>query len=292
MLAVMDEQQARLILQLSLPRVLPHQRTRVAARATEAIDVTQLGISGATSPGGEADWVVNDIEVDGSSQLEHKDLPGALFGYRGVASRRGLTVLTFSGLDPVERERELTLVVTYIGPNPEGAPFHGAALGLRPKQRPTVVSIARSAPLLVATKTTISVRMKSAPFKPDRLEIEDDVSSGGAADWLVSDLRINGRTQFNQPGDIPGDMFSTTAIDAFVTLETCEVGSTIEVDVIYVGLMVSSAIAARLKGTVIRDDYSSASPDLQVDIVIGDGEAVHAIARCDWRAPATDNRTL
>ena len=61
----------------------------------------------------------------------------------------------------------------------------------------------------------------------------------------------------------------------------------------YIGLNELGAIfAAQLEGTVLRDDYSVAPPNLHVLVETagqGPGEAV--IATCNWRAPATDNRT-
>ncbi len=275
----------------SIPRVPPRQPTRISARPVHgAFDLERIHISGIGTPGGAADWVVNDIEIDGRSQLTQKDLPGALFGSNGgAAARKALTTLSFSGFDPVERDRELTLIVTYVGPNPEGVPFFGTAVGTRPPQRPTVVPIVVSLPLLIATRTTISARMQNAPFKLDRLEIDDGKTAGGAADWIVHDLRIDGRTQFSQVGDLPGDMFSSSAIDSFITIENCPAGSAIEIDVSYVGVDDGGGtFTARLEGTVTRSDYTVAPPDLHVIVrTSGQGLGDAVIATCDWRAPAT-----
>lgn len=286
---------SRIIIPLHLPRVVPRQPTRVAARASNsAMDVERIRISGAATPGGAADWVVNDIEIDGQSQLTHKDLSGALFGGNGVAAaKHATTELSLEGFDPVERGRELVLVVTYVGPNPDGAPFFAAAVGSKPQQRPTIVPIASKSPLPPTTKATITARMQNAPFQMVRLEIGDEGAPGGAADWIVEDLRVNGRSQFAQPGPIPGNMFSTTAIDSFVKIETCEAGNAIEIDVNYIGLNESgAAFAAHLEGTVTRDDYSVPPPDLRVIVeTSGQGPGDTVIASCNWRAPATDNRT-
>lgn len=88
-------------------------------------------------------------------------------------------------------------------------------------------------------------------------------------------------------------MFSTNAIDSFVKIEPCMPGDAIEVDVTYIGLNERGAIfAARLEGTVLRDDYSAPPPDLHVIVeTSGQGPGDTVIARCNWRAPATDNRT-
>ena len=274
-----------------IPRVPPHQPTRFSAPAKSAIDIKRIYIAGAGTPGGAADWIVNDIEVDGRSQLALKDLPGAVFGTRGIAvNRRATAAFSFEGLDPVEHGRDLTLVVTYVGPNPEGVPFFATAIGTRPPQRPTVVTIA-TRELLPMTKTTISARVQNAPFQIDLLAIEDGSTAGGAADWIIHDLRVDDRTQFVQPGDLPGDMFSVSAIDSFVKIEPCPTGRAIELDVTYIGLNPSEPFVARLEGTVTRPDYTVPPPDLHVLVrTSGQGLGEEVIATCNWREPAIDDR--
>ena len=290
----------RLRLPLMLPlstreEIRPHQPTRVTARATDgAVDIERIYVSNAGTAEGSADWVVNDIEIDGRSQLVHKDLPGALFGAgSGVGAGRATATLSLGGFDPVERDHELVLVVTYIGLNPEGCPFFGSALGSPPPQRPTILQVASKEPLQPAVKTTITARIQNASFQVHRLEIENSGTAGGCADWFVEDLRINGKTQFAQPGPIPGDLFATTALDSFVKLETCTAGNAIEIDMHYIGPNPQGAIfTAHFEGTVLRDDYTIAPPDLQATIeTTGQGPAEAVVGRCNWRALATDNRT-
>lgn len=273
---------ARMVIPLHLPRVAPRQPTRVVGRATNgAVYVERLHISGAATPGGAADWIVNDVEIDGRSQLTSKDLPGALFGAGGVTA-------SFNGFDPVERDHELVVVVTYVGPNPEGVPFYGAIVGVKPAQRPTIVPIAPKEPLPLLAPTTILARMQNAAFQIQRIEIVDS-----AADWIVHDIKIAGKSQFIQSGDMPGDMFSTNAIDSFIKIEPCEPSVAFEIVVTYIGLNEPGAIfTARLEGTVLRNDYSVPPPDLHVFVETeGQGPGETVIARCNWRAPATDNRT-
>jgi hypothetical protein len=312
-----DGSPKRLVLPLSslmqdppIHRVPPRQPTRISAYTKNgAFDIEHIFIAAAGTLEGAGDWVVNDVEVDGRSQLILKDLPGALFATKGIArSRRGSTKFSFHDLDSVERGRALTLVVTYIGLNPEGVPFFGSAIGTRPARRPTVVPIASKAPLLPVTNwvpgerpsqaATITVRVQNAPFRIGLIEINDGDTAGGAADWIVNDLRVDGRTQFRQSGDIPGDMFSTVAIDSFVAIETCPAGSAIEIDVSYIGLNErGETFKARLEGTVTLTpgrttfaDDTVPPPDLHVVVETsghGPGEAV--IATCDWRPPAVDD---
>jgi hypothetical protein len=293
---------------LSCPRVLPHQTTRVSHRTLQgAVDVKAIRISGAGTAGGAADWVVNDIEVAGRSQLDYKDLPGALFGAKGVASRSGQTALSFKGLDIVEREQEFALLVTYVGSNTEGAPFFGCAIGERPPQRPTVIPITSAAEVLPcmslynrlgtdkAARRTITVSWQRAfSFQLNRLKISNAGTAVGPADWIVGDLRIAGQSCFKQPGDVPGDVFLTSMIDGFVEFKDCRTEGPIEIEIGYVGLNKKGCpFAACLEGTMVRDDYTVAPPDLEVLVeTSGQGPGNVVVATCNWRSPASDNCPL
>jgi len=57
----------------------------------------------------------------------------------------------------------------------------------------------------------------------------------GAGDFLIHDITIGNRSQLCQGGAIPGDMFATEAIDAFVTFETAQTAMEIVMMVEYVG---------------------------------------------------------
>ncbi len=277
----------RLLIPLHLPLVPPNQPTRVTGRPTHAVDVERLYITGAGTFGGAADWIVNDVEINGRSQLAHKDLPGSLFGGGGKVTAG------FNGFDPVEREQALTLVVTYIGQNPEGCPLYASAVGIKPAQRPTLVPIASSGPLLPLMKTTIRVRLQNETLQIDRVAIQHGDTYGGAADWIVNDIRIGSTSQFVQSGDIPGDMFATNAIDTFVKIEACNPDIPFEIDVTYIGLNERGEIFdARLEGTVLRNDYSVAPPDLHAVVeTVGKVPGIQVVGTCNWRAPASDNRT-
>lgn len=276
----------------STVRVPPRVPTRIFDRPrNRAFMLERLGISGAGTPGGAKDWIVNDIEINGASQLSVKDLPGALFGSYGVAAggKHAQSSMSFSGLDVIEPEMEVAIIITYIGPNPEGVPFHGYISGNEAPQRPTVLPIATKRLLTPTTRATISASL-DAPLKIERLEISDDGTCGGAADWIVNDLRIDGTSQFVQPGDMPGDMFSTSAIDSFVQFQA---GKLIEIDVTYIGHEDKGVpFAASFFGTVVRDNYKMPPPDVRAIVRVSDqgdlGEEV--IARCNWRPPYVETR--
>lgn len=263
----------------------PNKTTRIVGIPFDrAFDLERIFISGSGTPGGAGDWTVNDIEIDGRPQLAKKDISGALFSTSGIGSGTAATTLSLSGFDPVERGRELAIIVTYVGPNPEGAAFYGSAVGGRPAQRPTIVPVSSKA-AQPFTLTTIAARVENAPFHIARINIDD------GANWIVNDVRINGATQFVQSGDVPGDVFQANGIDEFINLTTCDAGQIIELAVTYIGIEKEAVFSARLEGTVLREDYAVAPPDLSVVIGTGSGPGETVIATCNWRAPASDNRT-
>jgi hypothetical protein len=231
-------------------------------------------------------WIINAIEVDGVSQLRVKNLSGDLFSSQGVVTggKRAFSYLSFHGLNVIEIESEVAVTVTYVGSNPLGMPFFAAIVGDTPPQRPTILPIATKNKLLPTITTTVTAVLDQC-LEISMLEIEDTGTNGGAADWIVNDIRINGTSQFLQSGDVPGDMFSHRAIDTFVKFYPP--GTRIELIVTYIGLNESGCcFAARLLGTVVRDDLQQPPPDVHVNIrTSGEDFVAEVTARCDWRTP-------
>jgi hypothetical protein len=245
-------------------RIAPKKPTKIVVHANEAFDIHSLRISSKGTPGGAADWIVNDILVDDQSQLRHKDLPGWLFGIGMGNAPRSVSSFSFDGLDVVEQGHEFAIVVTYVGPNPEGVPFFGAVLGYRPYERPMQLPIISKEKFMGADMRIISARLHTA-FRMERLEIDQ------ATDWVVCDLKMNGRSQFAQSGDVPGDVFGTDAIDNFVSFETCLAGNAIDIIVMYIGKSPEGAIfSARYEGSVVSLDAQN-PPELKA---IVEGETI------------------
>jgi hypothetical protein len=104
----------------------------------------------------------------------------------------------------------------------------------------------------------ITVRPQAGAFRPKRFFISSAGTPGGSADWIVEDLRIGNRSQFAQAGNLPGDMFASGAIDAYVSFETCQTAMDITVVVRYVGTSPEGAIFyGALVGTAV--DYYQAN---------------------------------
>jgi hypothetical protein len=139
--------------------------------------------------------------------------------------------------------------------------------------------------------TTISLRVENAPFQITRLVIEDPGTPGGVSDWIVNDIRVDGKSQFVQGGDLPGDVFSTDMITSFLSIETCPAGGLIEFIVTCIGFDAGAVFTGRLEGTVVRDDLDMPPPDLQVLVGVDGKSSGSVIGRCDWRPPATSDST-
>ncbi len=82
----------------------------------------------------------------------------------------------------------------------------------------------------------ITGRPQRVAMVMQRYVISNAGTSGGAADWIVNDIKIGNRSQFAQSGDVPGDMFATNAIDTFVRFETAQTAMDVVVVVTYIGL--------------------------------------------------------
>jgi len=89
--------------------------------------------------------------------------------------------------------------------------------------------------ILPTQSAQITARPQRIAFRPERVFISAAGTDGGAADWIVNDIKIGNRSQFSQSGDVPGDMFATNAIDGFVSFETAQTAMDVVMVVTYIG---------------------------------------------------------
>jgi hypothetical protein len=86
----------------------------------------------------------------------------------------------------------------------------------------------------VLPEQIVSIKMPvKSPFHPSRFMLSNAGTQGGAADWIICDIKFDGKSQFLQSGDIPGDLFATNAVDTFVRWQMCREQA--EVIVKYIG---------------------------------------------------------
>jgi len=104
-----------------------------------------------------------------------------------------------------------------------------------------VLPMSTGVAILPSQSAQITARPQRVAFRPERVFVSNAGTSGGAADWIVNDIKIGNRSQFSQSGDIPGDMFATNAIDGFVSFETAQTAMDVVMVVTYIGTNESGA---------------------------------------------------
>ncbi len=113
-----------------------------------------------------------------------------------------------------------------------------------------VLPMSTGVAILPTQSAQITARPQRVAFRPERVFISAAGTSGGAADWIVNDIKIGNRSQFSQSGDVPGDMFASTAIDGFVSFETAQTAMDVVMVVTYIGTNESgAAFYASIVGT-------------------------------------------
>src|SRR5512143_2183127 len=99
-----------------------------------------------------------------------------------------------------------------------------------------ILPMSTGVPILPTQSAQITGRPQTLVFKIGRFVISNAGTAGGAADWIVNDIKIGNRSQFVQSGDVPGDLFATNAIDTFVRFEAAQTAMDVVVVTTYIGL--------------------------------------------------------
>jgi hypothetical protein len=99
-----------------------------------------------------------------------------------------------------------------------------------------ILPMSTGVPILPTQSAQITGRPQVVAYRCGRFLISNAGTAGGAADWIVNDIKIGNRSQFVQSGDVPGDLFATNAIDTFVRFETAQTAMDVVVVVTYIGL--------------------------------------------------------
>lgn len=90
--------------------------------------------------------------------------------------------------------------------------------------------------ILPNTSAQITSRPQNVAFRPERVII-----GGTPGDWIVNDIKVGNRSQFSQSGDVPGEVFANTTIDAFVSFETVQTAMDFVMLVTFIGASESGA---------------------------------------------------
>ena len=111
-----------------------------------------------------------------------------------------------------------------------------AIVALRPNRKLVILPMSTGVPILPTQSAQITGRPQRRGFRPERLFISNAGTGGGAADWIVNDIKIGNQTQFIQSGDVPGDMFASNANDALMSFDVAPRGDDVVLVVTYIGL--------------------------------------------------------
>jgi len=127
-----------------------------------------------------------------------------------------------------------------MGPPPDAFPFPPRAAvvdaPLPTQANRDILPMSTGVPILPTQSAQITGRPQTLVFKIGRFVISNAGTAGGAADWIVNDIKIGNRSQFVQSGDVPGDLFATNAIDTVVRFESAQTAMDVVVVVTYIGL--------------------------------------------------------
>ena len=104
-----------------------------------------------------------------------------------------------------------------------------------------ILPMSTGVPILPTQSAQITGRPQCLVYVCNRFMISNAGTAGGAADWIVNDIKIGNRSQFVQSGDVPGDLFASNAIDTFVRFEAAQTAMDVVVVVTYIGLNESGA---------------------------------------------------
>lgn len=135
--------------------------------------------------------------------------------------------------------------------------LRGFAARTMPLSGRMMLPLSVNTPIFPGQSAQITARPQQA-FRPERMFISSGGGVGSASDWLVRDVKIGNRSQFAMTGDIPGDMFSTYAINSYVLFETAQPTMDIVVVVTYVG---PNPLGALFYGALVGTSIGDAPPE-------------------------------
>lgn len=104
---------------------------------------------------------------------------------------------------------------------------------LRPVPSRVVLPMSSEVNILPCTTAQITSSPQTHAFRPERILL-----GGNPVDWLINDIKIDGKSQLLQDGDVPGEMFAAATIatiDSFVRLDAVAVGASFEITATFIG---------------------------------------------------------
>lgn len=145
-----------------------------------------------------------------------------------------------------------------------GRLFRAYRAFLQPLQR-QVLPLSSSALVLPHQSCLIRARVQPDGLALDHLTVSSAGTEGGAADWIVNDIKINNRSQFVTSGDVPGDMFATNAISSFVNFDVAGLGDEVSIVVTYIG---TNANGCAFMAAITGMEYDPGLLDIVRDAIL------------------------
>lgn len=109
--------------------IQPGTSAQITCRVQSEFRCERFMISGANTPGGAADWIVNNIQIGNRSQfVQSGDLPGDMFAVNAIDA--------YVSFETARVEMDIVVTVTYVGANVSGVPFYGSMIGTRIESGP------------------------------------------------------------------------------------------------------------------------------------------------------------
>ena len=144
-----------------------------------------------------------------------------------------------------------------------------------------VISMYHHRPLQHGESGIILARPQRFAVRPERIFISNSGTLNGAQDWLVNSIRIGRREQLTQ-GPVPGDMFAISAVESFISFETCQTAMDLEMTVTYQGSNPNGApffasIACGDAGVLVRRHLVLRIDGMLIDFITTSSGSCHAV---------------
>lgn len=115
-----------------------------------------------------------------------------------------------------------------------------------------ILPLSSAAPCLPTKSYQITAQTFES-FWPNRLVISAAGTPGGAADWVVHDIKIAGKTQFARAGDLPGDTFAANAPQFSTDFDVLHARMKAHLVVTYIGPNLDGCM---LRASLEGDEYN------------------------------------
>lgn len=99
-----------------------------------------------------------------------------------------------------------------------------------PRRQRVVLPMSSGVNVKPGSAMQVTGKPQDTAFRPERIVL------GGHPDrWIVNDVKVGNTSQFAQSGDVPGEMFSASAIDCFLRMDPVRARQDFVIFATYIG---------------------------------------------------------